>query len=117
MLTPHSCSTAATVPPLLPLLPLPPLLPLLVLQARKDYFFIALPNAMGVAFNTLSLLLCAIFPARARQQATAEEGKVEGSSDGATSEPGALQRLLRSFGGNVSAMQQLPKVDQQGPAL
>jgi hypothetical protein len=30
---------------------------------------------MGVAFNMVSLLLCVVFPARARQLATAEEAE------------------------------------------
>jgi hypothetical protein len=63
-----------------------------VLQARKDWYFIAMPNAMGVAFNTVSLLLCVVFPARERE---VEAGL-------ATSQPSALRRLLQSFGGKSS---------------
>jgi hypothetical protein len=51
-----------------------------------------MPNAMGVAFNTVSLLLCVVFPARER----------EADMVRTTSQPSALKRLLQSFGGNSS---------------
>lgn len=53
-----------------------------------------MPNAMGVAFNTVSLLLCVVFPARERERDT--------DTARATSQPSALKRLLQSFGGNSS---------------
>lgn len=73
------------------------------LQARKDWFFIAMPNAMGVAFNTVSLLLCAVLPARERQASTAaENGTGSGGSSASSREPSMLTRLLQSFGGRSS---------------
>lgn len=57
-------------------------------MAKKDWFFIAMPNAMGVAFNTASLILCVILPARDRQ-----------SDNSSSQEPGALKKLLRSLRG------------------
>jgi hypothetical protein len=71
-----------------------------VLQARKDWFFIAMPNAMGVAFNSLSLLLCALLPARERQASTA--ATKDDSSSSSSRQPSMLKRLLRSFGGRSS---------------
>lgn len=59
------------------------------MQARKDWFFIAMPNAMGVAFNMAALLLCTIFPARERQ---ANE-----DSSSSSSQPSMVKRLLQSF--------------------
>jgi hypothetical protein len=43
---------------------------------------------MGVAFNTASLILCVILPARDRQ-----------SDNSSSQEPGALRKLLRSLRG------------------
>jgi hypothetical protein len=62
------------------------------LQARKDWFFIAMPNAMGVAFNAVALLLCAIFPAPEQLQAD-----IDGRG------PSMIKRMLRSFKGHSSA--------------
>lgn len=42
-------------------------------QAKRDWFFIAMPNAMGVAFNTISLFLCAVLPAKDRQASEEEQ--------------------------------------------
>lgn len=70
------------------------------LQARKDWFFIAMPNAMGVAFNTVSLLLCALLPARERQASTAAKRSPGSSTSGR--QPSMLTRLLQSFGGRSS---------------
>jgi len=56
------------------------------LQARKDWFFIAMPNAMGVAFNIISLILCVILPARDRQNSDSKE-------------PNALKKMLQSLRG------------------
>lgn len=67
--------------------------------ARKDWFFIAMPNAMGVAFNTVSLLLCALLPARERQVSTAA---AKGDSSSSSRQPSMLKRLLQSFGGRSS---------------
>lgn len=49
------------------------------LQAKRDWFFIAMPNAMGVAFNTASLILCVILPARDRQ--AKDSSSVEAASE------------------------------------
>lgn len=57
------------------------------LQARNDWFFIAMPNAMGVAFNTVALLLCAFLPARERQSPTDVHAR----------EPSMMKRMLQSF--------------------
>lgn len=64
-------------------------------QARKDWFFIAMPNAMGVAFNTVSLFLCAVLPARDRQG-----GKDD--NDAVKQQPSMLKRMLQSFKGTSS---------------
>lgn len=54
-----------------------------------------MPNAMGVAFNAASLLLCVVFPARDRQ-----------SSD--DKQPGAFKRMLQAMKGEkaVSAVEE-----------
>jgi hypothetical protein len=52
-----------------------------LLQAKRDWFFIAMPNAMGVAFNLTSLILCTVLPARDRQ----------------SSEPCALSKVLQNL--------------------
>lgn len=62
--------------------------PLSSTQAKRDWFFIAMPNAMGVAFNTASLILCLILPAKDRQQAPADSDK-----------PNALKRMLAALKG------------------
>lgn len=88
---------------LTPVCPLPSAVCFFVLQAKKDYYFIALPNAMGITFNTLSLLLCLVLPARARQQQQQHKSDPDScsssncSSSEALSEPSIFQRLLRSF--------------------
>lgn len=61
-------------------------------QAKRDWFFIAMPNAMGVAFNTASLILCLILPAKDRQQQVADSDN----------KPNALRRMLAALkGGKV----------------
>lgn len=55
-------------------------------QAKRDWFFIAMPNAMGVAFNFTSLILCTVLPARDRQ----------------SSEPCALSKVLQNRQGSTA---------------
>lgn len=74
-------------------------------QARKDWFFIALPNAMGVAFNAASLLLCVILPARERQ-----------ANDNSTREPSFLKCLLQSFKGSAACSTQVDPESVESPA-
>lgn len=74
-------------------------------QARKDWFFIALPNAMGVAFNAVSLLLCLILPARERQ-----------ANDDSTREPSFLKRLLQSYRGGAACSAESEAGSVESPA-
>lgn len=77
-----------------------------VVQARTDYYFIALPNALGVVFNTVSLLLCVVLPARDRR-----------SSDDVGMEDGRLKRLLQSVRGGSRVIARRPASSQESADL
>jgi hypothetical protein len=67
-------------------------------QAKRDWFFIAMPNAMGVAFNTASLILCLILPAKDRQQGAAA------AADSAD-RPNVFKRMLGALRGSSKVQQ------------
>lgn len=56
-----------------------------------------MPNAMGVAFNTASLILCLILPAKDRQQAPAADSDKPNN---------ALKCMLAALKGGNSKVQQ-----------